>query len=62
MTKYKVMIEEIISQEFEIEAENIDEASVLAERKYKNGEFVLDNGNLIGISFCVENGGWISIF
>lgn len=37
----------MISQAFEVEADNIDEAMELAEKRYNNGEYVLSPGNLI---------------
>ena len=45
--KYSIIIEETISENFEIEAEDIDEALKVAKQKYKNGEIVLNPGNLI---------------
>ena len=46
MKKFKIIIEEHISEEFEIEAENIEEAFNIAEKKYYSGEFVLKPGNV----------------
>ena len=43
--KIKVIIEEHISQEFEIEAENIEEAMEKAEEMYYNEELVVDSFN-----------------
>ena len=40
------MIEETISEEFEIDAESKEDAVSKAIEKYKLGEFVLDPGNL----------------
>ena len=45
MKKIKVIIEEHISQEFEIEAENIEEAMEKAEEMYYNEELVVDSFN-----------------
>ena len=39
--KFVVDIEEMIVQSFEVEAESMEEAMEIAERKYFNGEFVL---------------------
>lgn len=40
--KTKVVIEEHISQEFYVEADNIDEAMEIAEKEYYAGNFVVD--------------------
>ena len=40
--KFKITIEEHISQAFEVEAVDIGEAMEIAEQKYKNGEFVVE--------------------
>lgn len=42
--KFTVSIEETIVQDFEIEAESLDEAMEIAEKKYKAGEIVLEPG------------------
>ena len=41
MQKYKVTIEEHISETFEVEAVNSDEAMQIAESRYYSGEYVL---------------------
>ena len=46
MKKFCVVIEETVSEEFEVEAENKDDAIKKAVEKYKNGEFILSPGNL----------------
>lgn len=46
MKKFTITIEEIISQEFDVEAETAEEAMKIAEEKYRNGEFVLEPGEL----------------
>lgn len=46
-TEYKVTIEETISETFKVVAENADEAYKIAIEKYKNGEFVLSDANMI---------------
>ncbi|MCD8376438.1 MAG: DpnD/PcfM family protein [Oscillospiraceae bacterium] len=43
---YEVLIEELVSQEFEVEAESADEARQIAEDKYYKGEFVVGSGNV----------------
>ena len=45
MKKFRITIEEHISQEFIVEAKDIDEAMEIAQQKYDNGEFVVDNCN-----------------
>ena len=40
--KFKITIEEHISQTFEVEAIDIGEAMEIAEGKYNNGEFVVE--------------------
>ena len=42
MKKINVIIEEHISQKFQVEAETIEEAMKIAEQKYHNGEFVVE--------------------
>lgn len=46
MQTYKIIIEEHISQHFEVEATNIADARKIAEQKYYDGEFVVDNCNV----------------
>ncbi|ERK48901.1 DpnD/PcfM family protein [Leptotrichia sp. oral taxon 879] len=46
MKKFKIIIEKHVSEEFEVEAENIEEAFNIAEKKYYSGEFVLEPGNV----------------
>lgn len=43
MKKYVLAIEELIVKSFEVEAKSSEEAMEIAIKKYKNGEFVLDN-------------------
>lgn len=44
MKTFRITIEEHISQEFIVEATDIDEAMDIAEQKYYNGEFVVELG------------------
>lgn len=53
--KYKVCIEETVSQEFSVEAETADEALEIAEEKYNNCEFVLEPGNLVSKQMCITS-------
>ena len=43
--KFKITIEEHISQAFEVEATDISEAMEMAKQKYEDGEFVIDAFN-----------------
>ena len=44
---YSVTIEELISQEFKINANSIEEAMYIAKEKYNKEEFVLAPGTLV---------------
>lgn len=46
MKKFVITIEETVSQDFEVEAENAEQAVKLAKEKYRNEEFVLDPGEV----------------
>lgn len=46
MSKFKILIEETIVQEFEIDAKNEREALLLAKKKYNEGEFVLNQAEV----------------
>lgn len=43
---FQVTIEETVVECFDVYAKNIDEAVLIAENKYKNGEFVLSPGDV----------------
>lgn len=47
MKKYVITIEELISQNFVVEANDAEEAMEIAEKKYNNNEFILESGNLV---------------
>lgn len=47
MKKYYITIEETISQVFEIDADNPEQAKELAIKQYNTGEFVLTPGELL---------------
>ena len=42
--KYTITIEETVTKDFEVEANDAEEAYKIAERKYNSGEFVLHPG------------------
>ena len=46
MKKFKIVIEEHVSGEFEIEAEDMGKAFEIAEKNYYEGKFVLEPGNV----------------
>lgn len=46
MKKFVITIEETVSQNFDIEAENAEQAMAFAQEKYQNGEFVLEPGEV----------------
>ena len=46
MSRFKILIEETIAQEIEIEAETEREALLLAKKKYNKGDFVLDQAEV----------------
>ncbi len=57
--KFKITLEEMISETFDVEAEDMDAAFEVAIRKYKSGEFVLSPGNLVCTQIqgdCPETG------
>lgn len=45
--KFEISIEEMASQTFVLEASSEEDAMFMAIEKYKNGEFILDPGNLV---------------
>lgn len=46
MKTFRVMIEETVSEIFEVEAETLREAKEKTAQKYRAAEFVLEPGNL----------------
>lgn len=44
--RYVVSIEELVSQDFEIDAPSVEEAKRIAKEKYNNCEIVLEPGEL----------------
>ena len=53
--KFIVAIEETVSQDFVIDAENTEEALEIIREKYKTCECVLEPGNLIGTKILIRN-------
>lgn len=56
MKRFVVTIEEHISQAFEVEANDIEEAMEIAEEKYNDGEFVLEPGNVTTKLMMADDG------
>lgn len=56
--KYKVTIEESISQQFDVEADSEEQAAEIAERMYKNCEIVLDDSSVVNRLMSVNEGDW----
>ena len=54
--KFTVTIEEHISQDFEVEANTLEEAMQIAEDKYYGGEFVLDNADVTAKLMMADDG------
>lgn len=52
---FSATIEELISQDFKINANSIEEAVSIAKEKYDEGKFVLAPGTLIAKQIQVEN-------
>lgn len=52
MKKFIIAIEEIVSEQFEIEAETMEEAMEIAEDQYKKGILVLEPGTLVAKQMC----------
>ena len=53
MELFRIAIEETVVDEFILEADNKDDAIEIAIQKYKEGEFILEPGNLIGKQMAV---------
>lgn len=52
--KYRILVEETVSEEFTLEAEGRREALEEAERLYREGKWVLEPGYLEEVSFQAE--------
>lgn len=55
MPKYTITIEEMVSENFEVEAATADEAMEIAERNYRDGTFVLEPGNLVCTQMAITD-------
>lgn len=55
MRKFMVTIEETVSQDFDVEANSQEEAIKIVRDKYRNGEFVLEPGNLEQAQIVLHN-------
>lgn len=53
MKKYTIAIEETVVKEFEVYAKDSEEVMKIAERKYRNGEFILDPGEIQFAQMCI---------
>lgn len=45
--KFTIVIEETVSEEFEVTAKDYEEVLKKAEENYKTGKFVLEPGNVV---------------
>lgn len=52
---YSILIEETVSQSFEIMADSQEEALRIAEQKYNKAEIVLEPGNIVSVNFRISN-------
>lgn len=55
MKSFLVTVEERVSQDFVIQADSQEEAEKLAQKLYKNGDLVLETGNLLDVSFSATD-------
>ncbi len=54
MKKYTIVIEETVVKEFEVYADDSEEAMKIAEKKYRGGEFILDPGEVQFTQMCIS--------
>ena len=55
MESFLVTVEERVSQDFVIQADSQEEAEELSQKLYKNGDLVLEPGNLLDVSFSATD-------
>lgn len=55
LKSFLVTVEERVSQDFVIQADSQEEAEELARKLYKNGDLVLEPGNLLDVSFSATD-------
>ena len=55
MESFFFIVEERVSQDFVIQADSQEEAEELAQKLYKNGDLVLEPGNLLDVSFSATD-------
>ena len=66
MKEFTIAIEETVVQEFRVMAESAEDAIELTEKQYKNGELILESGEvqfrqMAVVSLCEEATEWIEI-
>ena len=64
MKKYKIAIEETVTEEYEVEADTLHKAMEIAAKKYYDGEFVVAPGEAQAKKMAViepysENSSWV---
>ena len=60
--KIKITIEEIISQQFEVEVSSMENAYEEIREMYRNDKLTVDNATLTGANVqLTEDGEWISL-
>lgn len=55
--KIKIVLEEVINQEFEVEVSNLENAYDEVRDMYKTGRIVVENPNLTSVSLSIEEDG-----
>lgn len=53
--KFIVTIEETLSDTYEVYADDVKQAVMIAEEKYKSEEYVLEPGNILSKKMMVED-------
>lgn len=53
MSKFKVLVEKVVSQEFAVEVSSPEEALRVAKDQYGKGKIVLEPGNLEDVSMKI---------